>query len=445
MDTSRFSGQLRQWIDEVSTNLPPLSRPQVKSLAAWSLAATVEKNCSLTKASLFLAPLFGQSPNTVRQRLRELYLPAERKRGESRRDLPVEQVFAPLLRWVLRLWPADRLPLAIDPTLSRDRMAALVISVPFRGAAVPVAWTMRQANCKGAWMPRLLQLLGRLAPAIPDSTEVLVMADRGLYSKDLFEAIQNQGWHPLLRIPRKGYFRPEDAGNQDSDRSKCQERPNPGRRNPNRKWREVSRLLPRPGLCYRGRVQMFKTPSKRLECTLLAGWTDDQDEPWILLTDLPPEACETGWYGVRSWIEHGFCLLKSLGLEWERARIEDPDRSQRRWLVVALACLYAQATGSYLEDRATSQQGGDGQTSGEQRPNKTTGPSCSILPAMLQHYDLYTAEGRRKVRVFQLGALWIKMALIGSASLPPLRPIKVDPLPVLEGLIPIKPVLEAPL
>ncbi len=106
-------------------------------------------------------------------------------------------------------------------------------------------------------MPRLLRLLDQLAPAVPDSTEVLAGADRGLYSKDLFEAIQNKGWHPLLRIPRLGHFRPKASENQPSENQPSEthspEAPQDQQelgQTWRQTWRPVSRLLPQPGLCY---------------------------------------------------------------------------------------------------------------------------------------------------------------------------------------------------
>ena len=33
----------------------------------------------------------------------------------------------------------------------------------------------------------------------------------------------------------------------------------------------------------------FKTPGARLRGTLLAWWEEGYDDPWLVLTDLPPE------------------------------------------------------------------------------------------------------------------------------------------------------------
>ena len=48
-------------------------------------------------------------------------------------------------------------------------------------------------------------------------------------------------------------------------------------------------------------------------CTLLVVWHADQPEPWIILTDQPPEAVGVSWYALRFWIELGFKAIKSLG------------------------------------------------------------------------------------------------------------------------------------
>ena len=73
----------------------------------------------------------------------------------------------PLLRWVLAWWRSERLALAVDPTSKKDDSVAIVISVLYRGCAVPVAWRILRANKPGAWMDPIVELLRELAPAVP--------------------------------------------------------------------------------------------------------------------------------------------------------------------------------------------------------------------------------------------------------------------------------------
>jgi hypothetical protein len=77
----------------------------------------------------------------------------------------------------------------------------------------------------------------------------------------------------------------------------------------------------------------------RLSCTLLGCWDDGHTDRWLVITDLPPEAANVCWYGMRAWIEKGFKRLKSAGWQWQHTRMEDPKRAERLWLALAVAAL----------------------------------------------------------------------------------------------------------
>ena len=114
--------------------------------------------------------------------------------------------FAPLLKWVLSWWRGDRLALAVDPTLKGDDTAAIVISVLYRGCAIPVARRILRAKWPGGWMDPIVELLQALAPAVPRELTVIVLCDRGLTSPKLWRQIQAQGWHTYIRYPKNITF-----------------------------------------------------------------------------------------------------------------------------------------------------------------------------------------------------------------------------------------------
>lgn len=82
------------------------------------------------------------------------------------------------------------------------------MSVLYRGFALPVAWQILPANTHGAWMPHLLRPLHLLWRAVPPSMEVLVLADRGLWSPRLWKRIRTMRWHPVLRLQDSSSVRP---------------------------------------------------------------------------------------------------------------------------------------------------------------------------------------------------------------------------------------------
>ena len=231
------------------------------------------------------------------------------------------------MRWLLSWWQGQQLALAIDPTLHGDRVVALVVSVLYRGSAIPVAWHILPANQKGPWLSPILDLLHRLAPAIPQTTTVLVLTDRGLWSPRLWQGIGSLGWHPLMRVKGNTSFQPLG-----------------GTRQP------AAQLIPGPGYAWVGRGTAFRRPALRRSGTLLVVWAEDQAEPWLVLTDLPPENLGVTWYGLRVWIELGFRALKGVGWQWQHTQRTNPDRVARHWLVLAVAMLWVSAYGTRAED-----------------------------------------------------------------------------------------------
>jgi hypothetical protein len=325
--------QLYQWSRTLARQLPVLSKTQAFVLALYSFGMILARGCGLSSVALALAPLLGQSDNTLRQRLREFYKPRHKKAGDRRRQLEVSACFAPLLAWLLTRWPCRRLALALDVTNLGERFHVLCISVLYRGCAIPVAWKILTGNTPETWHPHWCDLLGRLRAALGAGWQVLVLTDRGLESPRLFTAIVGHGWHPLMRVKAAGMFRPDG-------------------------WHRFYRFgsfTPRVGVRYAGVGRAYKTSDTPLQCTLLACWQAGHAEPWLLLTDLAPAAADPCWYAFRAWIEQGFKVIKSAGWQWQRTRMADPVRAERLWLAVAVATLWLVEVGGAAESEVAAE------------------------------------------------------------------------------------------
>ena len=309
----------------IETHLPHLTQPQLTGLAWWGCGTILAGSaCQNTVASALSTQ---GNWNNLRQYLREWLYDGGYRARPCQTELDVSLCFAPLLRWVLAWWRSDRLALAVDPTLKGDDTTAIVISVVYRGCAIPVAWRILRANQRGAWMDPIVELLQALAPAVPREMTVIVMCDRGLASPKLWKQIVAQGWHPYMRYPRNVTF--------------CADG---GRRLPARAF------VPRPDTARTGSGTAFGGAAAKLRCTLLAVWYVEQEEPWIILTDLPPDQVGVSWYALRFWIELGFKAVKSLGWQWHKTRRTDPARISRHWFVLSVATLLTLAYGTRVED-----------------------------------------------------------------------------------------------
>jgi hypothetical protein len=312
----------------LETYLPGLSPAQREGLGWWVYGTLVAGTGCQSAVVTALEPMVGASgTGALRQRLREWLYAGADKAAPGRAEVAVATCFAPLLGWVCAWWQGAVLPLALDATALGDRVVVLSISVLYRGSAIPVAWHVTAANRPGAWLGPIRGMLAALAPAVPVGTTVLLLADRGLWSPRVWDALRALGWHPLLRIRQAATFCP--AG---------------GKRG------RAATLVPGPGHAWIGAGIAYKDAPKRKAATLIALWAEDHAEPCLVLTDLAPADVGPCWYALRAWIELGFRALKSFGWHWERTRRTEPDRVARHWLVLAVATLWVLATGTRVED-----------------------------------------------------------------------------------------------
>jgi hypothetical protein len=366
---------LNQWTAEIARAFPDLSKPQAAGLAQWSFGMVLARSCALTAVAFLLGKLLQSKYHAVRQRLREFYQEADAKQGEHRQDLDVTTCFGPLLRWLLRDWPNRQVAVALDASTLGSLFVVLCLSVVYRGCAIPVAWKVLPATAKGSWQEPWLKLLEQFQGVVPEGWTVVVLADRGLWAKWLFEGIRTLGWHPLLRINQGGKFRPHGWV----------------------RWVPLASLVPCVGARWRGRGTAFATPAAQLECTLLAFWGEGHAQAWLVLTDLPPEASDASWYGLRAWIEQFFKDGKRGGWQWQRTRMTDPGRAERLWLALAVATLWLVRTGGVDE-------------AGDVQPL----PELQVVSAACRP----RARRWRLVSVFARGWVVILVALLTHGRLP---------------------------
>lgn len=321
----RFPRECYQMQQTVAQYFPDLRPAQQRGLTLWVYGAVLAQ--SACQNAVMTALLALGTWYSLRQYLREWLYDGRDRAAPCATQLDVAACFAPLVRWLLSWWQGQQLALAIDATLHGDRVAALVVSVLYRGSAIPVAWHILPANQKGPWLSPILDLLHRLAPEFPHAVTVLVLTDRGLWSPRLWKEIGSLGWHPLMRIRGDTVFHPVG-----------------GTRLP------AVKLVPGPGHAWVGQGTAFRAAQKHRWGTLLVVWAQEQTDPWLVLTNLPPEDVGVGWYGLRVWIELGFRALKGVGWQWQHTQRTDPDRVARHWLVLAVATLWVSAYGTRAED-----------------------------------------------------------------------------------------------
>jgi hypothetical protein len=157
----------------------------------------------------------------------------------------------------------------------------------------------------------------------------VVLADRGLYARWLYEAIVRCGWHPFLRLTLGVKVRPVGTASFD--------------------W--LSRWVPQVGTSWKGEVECFVQKQSRLRCTLLAEWEAGYEHPWVVITDLPAAEARIAWYALRAWIEAGFKDRKRGGWGWHHSKMREASRVERLWVAMAVAFVWTVAVGSQADSQ----------------------------------------------------------------------------------------------
>jgi hypothetical protein len=313
----------------IAEHLGSLRPAQQRGLAVWVYGTLLAGSSCLnavlvalcTHCTAGVRPQMGcgfDAWDRWRQYLREWLRDGKSKAKRCQAQVEVASCFAPLLIWVLRwldLAPGSPLFLAVDATSVDTRVTTLVVSLLYRGSAIPLAWHVMPGNTPGAWIEPIEMMLSQLQAAIAstpstpsehvnstDSTgchgaprlQVTVLCDRGLWSPRLYRHIRRIGWHPLMRVQNDLLFRPTGAAMI--------------------KAASLVSSCGQPDSAWVGSGVAFRDAPRQLHCTLVAVWLAGEKEPCLALTDLRPRALGPQgavWYGLRMWIELGFRSLKN--------------------------------------------------------------------------------------------------------------------------------------
>lgn len=295
----------------------PLIPSQRETLAAFVVGALLANSCHLPQLAAFM-------PLKIRQRSRlrrlERFL-------DSQKVKPMA-VMAPIARWLLKQVKEPCLYLVLDFTTKKDQFLIAMVSLVWGKRTIPLAWTMGLANTKGVSRRALARQAVRLvAEWIPKNKRVIFIADREFRSKEWRRLLKKElKWHFVIRLSadRTFVYFPDGSvcrlGNLKVQKGEAHY------------WTGIYLTLQRDG-----------------PYQLAAVWSEEADEPWLLISDLADPKVLPDIYGKRWSIESTFRDFKSYGFDLEASRIEDMDRFNRLLLGLALAYGWAVRVGHWLD------------------------------------------------------------------------------------------------
>lgn len=192
---------------------------------------------------------------------------------------------------------------------------ALVVSVIYKGRALPLAWVVVQGK-KGHFPETAhLELLAQVKALIPAQTDVIFLGDGEFDGVALQAEIAAAGWHYVCRTAKNRWVGEQEDWFQLQDLGLC-----PGR--------------------YVCLNDVTFTQQAYGPVLVIAWWHPDYQEPLYLVSNLElgPEAIY--WYGQRFKIETFFSDQKSRGFQLDKSHLSDPDRLARLMIAACLAYIW---------------------------------------------------------------------------------------------------------
>jgi hypothetical protein len=294
------------------------------------------------------------------------------RRIENDERITAEACVHPFAKHHLCLGKPAELLLMIDATTHTDKVFVLMVSVRYRGRALPLAWQVWAANSplKGAgfWL-RVAQLLAQVADLVPARIPITWLADRAFGTPQFTDLVQVYGWYFIVRV--QGQTRFADAIGRES---------------------RLDHLL-RKARRFKGSGKVFKS-SKWRALSVVVIQSVHYPTPLCLVTNRPPNWHLARLYRLRYNIEALFRDYKSSGWRWEKAQVYDLAHNERLLVGMALATWLTLMVGTQVAHEQRSQP-----ASGKRR---TAPPKESVFQLGLSRLSQWAKSNFRHRLAFWL-------------------------------------------
>jgi hypothetical protein len=282
---------------------------------AWLLVGIyISRSVSLSRISGRI-PTSAKLLSTVRRMSRLLSNPKIR----------VRKWYEPIARqWLATQYlNLNEIHLIIDGTKIGFGHQLLIVCLPYRKRAIPIAWTWVK-HVKGHSTARKhLALLAYVHTLIPENAAVFLLGDTEFGAVMVMRQLETWHWFYVLRQKSNtGVWLNEEIG-----------------------WKPFSHYVHKPkDSTWLGHGCLTK--NELFPVNMLAHWKVGEKEPWCLATNLPDPKIALRLYGCRMWIEEMFGDMKKHGFDLEQTMLRHFSRLSRLTLAVAILYVWIVSVGT---------------------------------------------------------------------------------------------------
>ena len=237
--------------------------------------------------------------------------------------------------------PRDEPVVVLADWTDRYRFQTLTLALPRDGRAIPFYFiSVEKGDGSGAHKGLMIEAeadaMDALATMCGEGIKPIIIADRGFGNTRWLSDIQNKGWYFVQRISREIYLEVEEYTGHGYELKI------PRGRRP-RDWGKGTM------------TNKFFGPLR-----LITVHDREANEPWFLVTNLEGKTAKhiVQLYQKRMWIEAMFRDLKNRnwGLGMDNAKLTQPGRVDRHFLILQLAYIFLFAIGAAAESEGLGDQ-----------------------------------------------------------------------------------------
>ena len=232
-----------------------------------------------------------------------------------------ETFFHPFARDLLGSLAHVPLVLIMDGSTIGRGCLVLLLSLRYRGRALPLAWTVIRGK-KGHFPAAThRQLLNQVVPLIPQGADVIFLGDGEFDSVELQGGLEDLNWRYVCRTACNTLFC-------------CGDR-----------MLHLNQLRLEAGECVMLHGARL-TAARYGPVLALMVWERGYQEPIYLVSNFADDRTALRWYRRRGHIETLFSDQKSRGFRLDLSHLSDPERLHRLLIVACLAYLWLITLGS---------------------------------------------------------------------------------------------------
>ncbi len=265
-----------------------------------------------------LADVVGDIPTAGKEESRIMQL----RRWLKNEAVNVELFYLPFIEKLLYSLSNQTLVLAIDGSTVARGCISLVVSMIYKGRAIPLLWVTRKGK-KGHFPEQMhIELMEAVQAIIPKGTKVVVLGDGEFDGAQWLKLLEKYHWHYSCRTAKT---------------SKCYE---------DGEAFNLQDICPaRGGITEIEDVEF--TDQRVLMLRAVAYWGREYENPIYLVSNFSTGKEAVYWYRKRFRIETLFSDIKGRGFNFHKSGLRDPKRVDRLLIAVALAYIWMIYLGEY--------------------------------------------------------------------------------------------------